>query len=252
MLLGEPPRSPGELNFVLGGIPIRVHPMFWLIALLMGLGCRDQQGHVDPFVLVAWIVATFVSVLVHELGHALTMRAFGFSPWITLYGLGGMASYNPSQTNRGRGQGTLAQVLISLAGPATEIGVAVLVALALQLAGQPVRLDWRFPFVKMGDIGPAFTTYFLLFFFFVSVVWGLINLLPVYPLDGGQIAREVFLRINRQDGIRQSLTLSFVTAGTVAIIGLLRMNDYFLAMMFGYLAYSSYATWSAYNDRNSW
>ena len=42
-----------------------------------------------------WVVAVFVGVLFHEFGHASAMRAYGFYPWITLYGMGGMASYHP-------------------------------------------------------------------------------------------------------------------------------------------------------------
>ena len=72
MLLGEPPRTGGDLNFQLFGIPVRVHPLFWLIAVLLGI-----SGDPQPAEILLWVVAVFVSILVHELGHALTMRAFG-------------------------------------------------------------------------------------------------------------------------------------------------------------------------------
>ena len=47
---------------------------------------------------------------------------------------------------------------------------------------------------------------------FICVFWGLVNLLPIYPLDGGQIAREILLLISPRDGIRQSLALSIFAA----------------------------------------
>ena len=36
MLLNEPPRTRGDIHFVLFGFPVRIHPLFWLVALLLG------------------------------------------------------------------------------------------------------------------------------------------------------------------------------------------------------------------------
>ena len=58
--------------------------------------------------------------------------------------------------------------------------------------------------------------------FFVSVMWGMVNLLPIYPLDGGQIAREIFLKLDPREGIRASLCLSIVAAVAMAVLGLSR------------------------------
>ena len=81
-----------------------------------------------------------------------------------------------------------------------------------------------------------------------SMYWALLNLLPVYPLDGGQIAREVFTISNPNTGIRNSLILSIVAGAAVAIFAL-RRGDTFLAIMFGMLAFSSYQTLQAYSGR---
>ena len=87
--------------------------------------------------------------------------------------------------------------------------------------------------------------------FFVSVVWGMVNLLPIYPLDGGKIAREVLTLLHPREGIRASLCLSIVAAVTMAVIGFTRWHhDLFILAMFGYLAYASYMTLQAYNGRN--
>jgi len=77
---------------------------------------------------------------------------------------------------------------------------------------------------------------------------GLVNLLPVYPLDGGQIAREIFTAFNAQEGIRNSLTLSIFTGGGVALYAIMH-REWFIAIMFGLLAYSSYTTLQAYSGR---
>jgi membrane protein implicated in regulation of membrane protease activity len=68
-----------------------------------------------------WVGACFVSILVHELGHALAARACGWEPWITLHGFGGLASYQPTYRSPQR------HVLITFAGGAL---VGALLALA--------------------------------------------------------------------------------------------------------------------------
>jgi hypothetical protein len=70
--------------------------------------------------------------------------------------------------------------------------------------------------------------------------------LPVYPLDGGQISQELFQLANPRDGLRQSLWLSLVAAAVVAVLSYVRLGDLFLALFFGYMAYTSYITLQAY------
>jgi membrane-associated protease RseP (regulator of RpoE activity) len=103
--------------------------------------------------------------------------------------------------------------------------------------------------IRMDLIGSELFTDFVYYLLVVSIYWGVLNLLPIYPLDGGQIAREVFLKLSRREGIRQSLALSVATAGGLAVIGLLVWRDVFIAIVFGYLAYSNYAALQAYRSR---
>ena len=90
---------------------MRVSPWFWVITVLLGL---NTDGQTPPLELIIWIAVVFVSILVHELGHAFTQRHFGGQPWITLYGMGGLASCDdcdrrPSEPDphqpRGAGRG---------------------------------------------------------------------------------------------------------------------------------------------------
>ncbi len=57
------------------------------------------------------------------------------------------------------------------------------------------------------------------FFFlkFMNLFWNVLNLMPVFPLDGGQIAREVCTGVSPRSGLRISLGLSFVVAGLIAL-----------------------------------
>jgi stage IV sporulation protein FB len=57
--------------------------------------------------------------------------------------------------------------------------------------------------------------------FWINLFWGLVNLLPIWPLDGGQISRELFLKYARSNAVRSSLILSIVTSGIFAINALI-------------------------------
>lgn len=258
MLIGEPPRTRGDLHFSLFGFPVRVHPFFWLVGALLTPGSLFQAADLRELLsaLLPWMAAFFLSILIHELGHAATMRAYGFSPWITLYGLGGLASYNPSERYDSRGLDTPGQVLISVAGPGAGFVLAAVVVGVALLFGDGVNhfLIANFlPYLSVaGTIGSDALTGFLNDVLFISIFWGFINLLPIYPLDGGNIARDVLLRVNARDGIRQSLVLSLVTGGVMAVVSLLALKSLLMAFFFGYMAYISYATLQAYIGRGPW
>ena len=246
MLLGEPPRTGGDLNFQLFGIPVRVHPLFWLIAVLLGI-----SGDPQPAEILLWVVAVFVSILVHELGHALTMRAFGMWPWITLTGFGGLASSDPGDSQR---IGTGGQVLISFAGPGSQFLLVAVLASVLRVAGYSVVLntDGFVPLVLPGQQVVSWGVTVLLFnLMLISVYWGVLNLVPVYPLDGGQIARELLVAASPRNGISQSLMLSIASAIVVTLVAL-QNKATFLAIMFGLLAYGSYQMLQAYRNQRGW
>ena len=83
---------------------------------------------------------------------------------------------------------------------------------------------------------------------YVNIFWGLVNLLPIYPLDGGRIAREVFTLGNPRRGIIQSLWLSVIGAAASRRLGPDAQFDLY-GFMFGYLSYASYQTLQAYQGR---
>src|SRR5262245_61282247 len=126
MLLGEPPPTQADLHFRLFGIPVRIQPFFWVSSLLLGMGA----GPADlprTFVLVVFL---FISILVHERGHATMQSVFGGHPRITLYGFGGLASCNDCDRTPWR------QILISLAGPFAGFLLAAFVISVLMARGQ--------------------------------------------------------------------------------------------------------------------
>jgi Zn-dependent protease len=150
------------LQFRLFGIPVQVLPFFFLTALL--IGPHDLAGA------VLWIPIVFVGVLAHELGHAGAVRSQGFTPAIQLHGFGGATTWSahrPLPPSR--------RILISAAGPAVGIAIG-LIALALT---RVVALD-----------DPMFRR-LIWYVVWVNLGWGVLNLLPILPLDGGMIVTAV-------------------------------------------------------------
>jgi stage IV sporulation protein FB len=248
-MLGEPQRTPYDLKFALFGIPIRVHPLFWLAGLLLGSSKPDGPR------LLVWMVAFLLGILCHELGHALVMRSQGCFSWITLYGLGGLASCDRSRTT-GRYPDSWRQIAVAAAGPLAGFLLAAIVVGAVIASKHTIICEWGAPYgltVYTDEvIGKPIVSYFVNYLLFVTVVYGILNLLPVYPLDGGQIAREILTMILGPDGVRASLILSMIVAACLAVYGGVRLRDPFLAIFFGFFAYSSFATLQSYSNNRPW
>jgi len=254
VLLGEPERTGADLNFSLGPIPVRIHPFFWLIGILFGLG--NAQGPDALKLMLIWLIAFFVSILFHELGHAVLMLLYGFRPRITLYGLGGLTSRGEFGGYGSRRISAGGEILISAAGPAAGFLLAGMVTgvagaaghdVYFQISGGLPRVGWD------GVVGSFYLNVFLRLVVLVNIYWGLLNLMPVYPLDGGQIAREILVATSPREGIRQSLILSIAAAVVLALLGLVQWHRLFLALLFGYLAWVNYSTLQRYSGRGgSW
>src|SRR5882762_3079028 len=86
----------------------------------MALFLGSNERH--PLRIGIWVAVVFVSVLVHELGHALVGKAFGLTPEITLHGMGGTTSWRD-----GRDVGRAKSIAISVAGPFAGFALAALI-----------------------------------------------------------------------------------------------------------------------------
>ncbi|MBM4088473.1 MAG: hypothetical protein FJ276_03450 [Planctomycetes bacterium] len=249
-MLFEPPRTAYDLNFHFAGIPVRVHPFFWLAALLLGSGSWGRGGDVNPdaaMQLVVWVVVMFVSILVHELGHSVLIRYFGQVPRIVLYMMGGLAITDSfgSQFGGSSRRTPSSQILISLAGPGAGFLLAGFTVALIVAMGGEFQIDTSgFPFYAW-DLPPEtsralqITVALLLYF---NIFWGIVNLLPVFPLDGGQVARELFQMSDPRYGLIRSLWLSVITGAAVGVAGWYYLGSVLMPLFFGSLAVSSYMT----------
>lgn len=217
-----------DVNFSIIGIPVRIHPLFWVIAAFISW----VPGRLD--LVVVGIFCVFLSILVHELGHALSARSFGWPPSIVLHGMGGLAFYSPdARYTRGRA------VWIAFAGPlagflllGATFGVAVYCQAAVA-AGH----DWAERLFTGDRLTPV--EFGIGMLIQVNLLWGILNLMPVFPLDGGRICAELFNARHSPAGQRRTSIVGMVTATLMAAY-FLSNHLYLGGLLFASLAYDNY------------
>jgi Zn-dependent protease len=186
------------------------------MAAILGFTSTPQT---DPMILpkvLIYIAVVFVSILWHELGHALFMRRYGANAEIVLHGMGGYAIPDRNPGSRFK------EFMITLMGPGFGL-----------LLGGAVWLLAKFTPVENSEVG-WFTIRALLF---VNIGWSLMNLLPVLPMDGGRIMETLLGR--RRKALACQIGL-LVSIGLV-VWGVMTRN-YFMALLFGSFGYSNYQT----------
>ncbi len=211
-MLQLPAATPYDLNFRLLNIPVRINPFFWLVAALLGWEGRSGLE------VAIWVGCVFVSILVHEFGHGLTARAFtGQRPQVVLYGMGGLCSYDREERSPWQ------KVIVLLMGPGAGFLLFALVALfgAVVLGIIPMRMGVLHNPPRWYNVYVAQAYEDLVY---INLFWGLFNLVPIYPLDGGQISHVFFSLGNRREGPRRCFVLSLLAAGGLAVYMFSREN----------------------------
>jgi len=219
------------LSFAFGSIPIRVHLSFWFTAAFLGM--QNQ----DPLALIVFIGVVFLSVLLHELGHAAMGRAFGLAPQIELYAFGGATSWQG-----GNALSSGKRVLISLAGPFAGLAVTGITIAVCNAVGLGVVFsDLRFHLVSAAAQPPVSLP--LLQFFAVMLMvnwlWSLFNLLPILPLDGGNVMAHTLAAATGGGGRRAAHLISVVVAVIVGAYFVLVDGNVFAALWLGLFAFQN-------------
>lgn len=199
------------LRFRIGDIPIEIHPLFWVATLVLA-----HERLLQPLHLLSWIVVVSASILLHEMGHALVLRRLGLRPGVELGATGGV-TWAASRT----GLAPLADILVSIAGPLAGLTLGVPLTV----------LGWLIPGLYSVPVFGVFYADIV----FVNVAWGLLNLLPILPLDGGHVLRAWLRRSWPSIATVRSLQVSAAVAAIVAIIALV-LGESFLAVGAGALA----------------
>jgi Zn-dependent protease len=187
------------MKFRIGSVPVQVQPSFFLVSAMLG-----WRG--DTAAVAIWVAVCFVSILVHEMGHALVVARFGGTPSVLLYPGGGLTFGDKSETPGRR-------ILVSLAGPAAGFvfaGIVFLLACLLPPEGRQATV--------YDDL------------MWVNLSWGIFNLVPMLPLDGGNTFEAlVALRWPARARLVAEVVSAVCCVG--AAVTALAMHRTFLAVM---------------------
>lgn len=196
-----------------------------LIVFFVAMNYDQQQG--IQYALI-WIPVLFVSILVHELAHAALISSFGFgSSQIVLGGMGGVT------INQRRAR-PWQDMLISLAGPLSSFAL---------MWGSA----WLFYNVPVAQ-RDAMLNALLPRMFLANKFWGLFNLIPVPPLDGGHAVRDFFRTFLSE---RKAFVISIwiaVIGGGAAAVYMLVAGQIFIGIFIAWFVYVAFQQWQHFRD----
>jgi len=204
--------------FRLAGIEVYLHWTWFLAALY------EFQQRAGTYGSPAWNVLEYLSVFamvtLHEFGHALACRSTGgHAERIVLWPLGGLALVNPPQ----RPAATLWSVA---AGPLVNVALIPVLIAAAAIA--------RAAGVQPGS-DPA---HFLYWLTGMNVVLLAFNLLPSYPLDGGQVLRSLlWFVVGRARSLVAVAVIGFLGAAGLALLAVAKASFWF-GLLAAFMAFS--------------
>lgn len=208
-------------HFRLAGIPVRVEPLFFLIIGFLGMG---QPGGAY---IASWMVIATVSILLHEMGHAVAFRAFGLQPSVSLYGLGGLTSAAVPPNGDKDAFTPSRRIISSLAGPLSALIILGIPAYVIATANG--YNPWSF-FTGYRSLRPPPGAEIVLGqLVWINVGWSLLNLLPILPLDGGNVMLSVVELTVKKNARRITNVVSIAIGIGIGLVSL--ATDNFLGLV---------------------
>jgi Zn-dependent protease/CBS domain-containing protein len=200
----------------IAGVPVGLHYSWLLIATLITLSLASHFRATNPDWTVAAVwssavvtaVLFFVTLLAHELSHAVVARSRGLLVRsITLFALGGVA-----QIEKEAGSAKT-EFWMGIAGPITSL------IIGLACMGTALGMGWN-----VGGSAPGPLAAILGWLGSINVILAVFNLIPGYPLDGGRVLRAILwgLSGDADRATRQAAGVGQVVAGIFIVFGLLR------------------------------
>lgn len=248
------------IQFQLFGIPIRIEPWFWLTAFFLSGGTRlgnaSGSTRVDVVWVLAWMIVICFSVLVHELGHALTARKLsGGRHHIRLWAFGGLAYHEGSTPKRKDRLWTIAM------GPGAGflLFFATIIAMVVTIGPELTKLVVPYKLFGILPLGEALSLDFITYInersaslrlfsvlLMINFWWSVINLLPIFPLDGGQL-------LSTWTGkTLLAYKVGFVVAIIAAVAMLFLTGSLWNTALFGFLAYQNFNNLQQFKGSNNW
>jgi membrane-associated protease RseP (regulator of RpoE activity) len=207
------------MKFSLLGLPVQIDWGFWIVAALLGGDMRDAN------LVLIWVAVVLFSVLLHECGHALAAIRLGARPRIHLTMFGGMTMWSPTRSISAHDR-----LGVSVAGPLAGFAAAALITLLVPFSELPAYMARAFSMAL-----------------WVNVVWGVLNLLPILPLDGGHAMREIISILRGKSDERLALKISAITGALLAFLAV-SQGYFYGALLAGWMTWRN---WSAYKNLTS-
>jgi Zn-dependent protease len=221
----NPRPTPFDICWRMFGIHVRVSPGFWLFSAAFGYftGFAFENQKFEISYLAAWIVCSFISVLIHELGHVMMGRLCGQKGNIVLQTFGGAAIGQYQLCNRWQ------QMAIALAGPAIGLTLFGTVwVLFKKFHVEFLGMDIRGPEL-IQQLDPAQLKPWLwrgvTFLMMMTIMWNVLNLIPVIPMDGGQVVRAACRGYTSPNGLRIALIVSIAVAAGICVYSFQARSD---------------------------
>lgn len=226
----------GEMvHFRLFGIPVVIHPSMWVILAVLAVLCVGDPLQA-PLAVLLFMMAGFLTLLAHEMGHAVVGRyLLKGETNVYLAWLGGECFYEGPTPGRGE------SLLLTVAGPLGSLALAPVVLLVMNLYLPstadvlPAAWDmvcWTMP-REMLQAMPVYGAMLLLFLLQLSVWWSVLNLLPVYPLDGGRVLAHFM-------GSRRRMHTASMVIAAVLSLAAFSMGMVLLGSMLIFLVVANY------------
>ncbi len=222
------------MQFRLLGFDIRLDITFLFIGILF-------YGLFTTLGLVLFLVVSGLTVLMHELGHAIVARRVGGEVLsVNLQGFGGFTAWLPND-----GVSVMQRFWVAAAGPLYQLALgAALYAVVLagvlgepwtDLVGNP--LDWRA--LQLADLNGNWGIFIVLALAILSVVWAIFNLIPIFGLDGYTMVRQLAFRATPENGDAIARVIGLVVSVGLITFFVIR-GAIFGALWVGYIAFSNY------------
>ena len=200
-------QRPTPSNFRVAGVPVQVRAAFLVVTALLGWA----PAHPERTAL--WLGITFVCILVHELGHAMVARAFGHKARIELHGLGGSTFHDGGPLT------TAQECAVLFAGPLAGFVLGALV--------------WPLRALDLSELARVAVDDAL----WITWGYGVLNLVPILPLDGGQMMRALLVHFMGERGKTAAAVVS-VVVGVALIAVAIVMHSGRAAFLVGWLVLS--------------
>jgi len=184
----EPPRTGFELTWTMLGVRFRVMPSFFLVAALIAflfVGFNVIAIAID-------VACIFFAIVFTEFVQGLVYRSYGLRSTVVVQDFGGgiYPEHEPPTA--------LQRIVAALSSPASSFLLFAVVYYSNQEYG------WR-------NINP-YTGFAYFILWLVSLFWGIIGLLPIFPYPGGRVMMELLTQLSSRNGLAATLVISMILA----------------------------------------